>query len=87
MGLITFIHELLSTVQNNREPEEDFMTDESSQPTGDSGESQNKKETPQLQWTKKQVKRVYAIVAKSLLPYITSVPNFWNVIYAKLFVK
>ena len=32
-------------------------------------------------------KRVYAIVAKSLLPYITSVSNVWNVIYAKLFVK
>ena len=32
--------------------------------------------------------RVYAIlVAKSLLPYFTSVLNFWNVIYAKLFVK
>ena len=31
--------------------------------------------------------KVYAIVAKSLLSYITSVPNFWNVIYAKLFVK
>ena len=31
--------------------------------------------------------RVYAIVAKSLLSYITSVPNSWNVIYAKLFVK
>ena len=31
--------------------------------------------------------RVYSIVAKSLLSYITSVPNFWNVIYAKLFVK
>ena len=32
-------------------------------------------------------KTVYAIVAKSLLPYITSVPNFWNIIYEKLFVK
>ena len=31
--------------------------------------------------------RVYTIVAKSLLSYITSVPNFWNVIYEKLFVK
>ena len=31
--------------------------------------------------------RVYAIVAKNLLSYITSVPDFWNVIYAKLFVK
>ena len=31
--------------------------------------------------------RVYAIVAKSLLSYVTSVPNFWNVIFAKLFVK
>ena len=31
--------------------------------------------------------RVYAIVAKSLLSYITFVPNFWNAIYAKLFVK
>ena len=31
--------------------------------------------------------RVYAIVAKSLLPYITSISNFWNVIYAKLFCK
>ena len=31
--------------------------------------------------------RVYAIVAKSLLPYITYVPNFWNVIHVKLFVK
>ena len=31
--------------------------------------------------------RVYAIVAKSLFSYITSVPNFWNVIYAKLFVQ
>ena len=32
-------------------------------------------------------KRVYTIVAKSLLPHITSVPNYWNIIYAKLFVK
>ena len=31
--------------------------------------------------------RVYAMVAKSLLSYITSVPNFWNIIYAKIFVK
>ena len=31
--------------------------------------------------------RVHAIVPKSLLSYITSVPNFWDVIYAKLFVK
>ena len=31
--------------------------------------------------------RVFAIVAKTLLSYITSVPNFWNVIYANLFVK
>ena len=31
--------------------------------------------------------RVYAIVVKSLLSYNTSVPNFWNVIYAELFVK
>ena len=31
--------------------------------------------------------RVYAMVAKSLPSYITFVPNFWNVIYAKLFVK
>ena len=30
---------------------------------------------------------VYTIVAKSLLLYITSVPNFWNIIYAKLFIK
>ena len=31
--------------------------------------------------------RVYAIVVISLLSYITSVPNFWNLIYEKLFVK
>ena len=31
--------------------------------------------------------RVYSIVARSLFSYITSVPNFWNVICAKLFVK
>ena len=31
--------------------------------------------------------KVYAVVAKSLLSYTISVPNFWNVIYAKLFVK
>ena len=34
-----------------------------------------------------QDERVYAIVAESLLPYISSVPNFRKVIYAKLFVK
>ena len=31
--------------------------------------------------------RVYAIAAKSLLSKFASVPSFWNVIYAKLFVK
>ena len=31
--------------------------------------------------------RVHALTAKSLIPYITSVPNFWNVIHVKLFVK
>ena len=30
---------------------------------------------------------VYAITAKSLLPYMTSALNFWDVIHAKLFAK
>ena len=47
-----------SKLQNNREPEEDFMTDESSEPTGDSGECQKEQETPQSQWTKKQVSKL-----------------------------
>ena len=40
-----------SKLQNNRESEEDFMTDESSEPTGDSGESQKEQKTRQFQWT------------------------------------
>ena len=41
-----------SKLQNNRNPEEDFMMDRSSELTGDSGESQKEQETPQFQWTK-----------------------------------
>ena len=52
-----------SKLQNIREPEEDFMTDESSEPTGDSGESQKEQETPQFQWTKKQVSKLLELYA------------------------
>ena len=49
-----------SKPQNNREPEEDFLTDESSEPTGDSGESQKEQGTPQFQWTKSRYRNCWS---------------------------
>ena len=39
------------------------MTDESSEQTGDSGESHKEQETPQFQWTKKQVSKLLELYA------------------------
>ena len=52
-----------SKLQNNRDPKEDFMMDRSSELTGDSEESQKEQETPQFQWTKKQVSKLLELYA------------------------
>ena len=78
-----------SKLQDNREPEEDLMTDESSEPTGDSGESQKEQETPQFQWTKKQVSKLLELYADEKLSArfrdkITKKKQVWSDLAAAL---
>ena len=65
------------------------MTDESSEPTGDSGESQKEQLTPQFQWTKKQVSKLLELYANEKFPArfrekITKKKQVWSDLAAAL---